>query len=402
MTVEDATCALVPLDDSVPHVSIGLLTPVLGGGTPASQPDNWNGDVPFVTPPDLNGLDGQAVTSWTRTVTETGAVRGSTRMNAGVLISCRAPIGHVGTVESVASFNQGCKGLPVQDRVDAKYLAYCLVAGREALIALGNGTTFAELSARALGSFKVPWHSWRVRQQVVDYLDHETAEIDAMDAELDRLVETLRERRLAVVEKTLLPGFERAGVQPLWSLLRPTKDQGHAGEQVLSVYRDYGVIPKGSRDDNHNRTPADLSNYQLVQPGAVVINKMKAWQGSLGVSGHRGIVSPDYQVCRPLGNEVDSRYLHLVLRSPQMIPQYGVRSKGIRPSQWRLYWEDMATLTVPVPPLDEQRRIVDELDQQTAQIDDMIADANRLKGLLAERRSTLITNVVTGKKEVPT
>ena len=239
------------------------------------------------------------------------------------------------------------------------------------------------------------------QRRISAFLDRETAEIDAMDAELDRLVDTLSERGKAIIESVLVDDFKDGALKPLWSLLKPVKDQGHPTEAVLSVYRDYGVILKDSRDDNFNRTPENVSSYQLVRPGDVVINKMKAWQGSLGVSSHRGIISPDYQVCRPVGTEVDPQYLHLVLRSPQMIPQYGVRSKGIRPAQWRLYWEDMAHLTIPVPPLPEQRRIAAELDEQTSRIDDMVADASQLNTLLAERRATLITEVVTGTKEVP-
>lgn len=222
-----------------------------------------------------------------------------------------------------------------------------------------------------------------------------------MDGELDRLVDSLTERRKAAIQAVLGDGFKGEVHKPLWSLMTPVKDQGHPTEQVLSVYRDYGVIIKDSRDDNFNRTPDNVSRYQLVRPGDVVINKMKAWQGSLGVSSHRGIISPDYQVCRPVGSEVDPQYLHLVLRSPQMIPQYGVLSKGIRPAQWRLYWEDMAHLAIPVPPLHKQRRIAAELDEQTSRIDEMVAGARQLKTLLAERRATLITEVVTGAKEVP-
>ena len=53
---------------------------------------------------------------------------------------------------------------------------------------------------------------------------------------------------------------------------------------VLSVYRDYGVILKDSRDDNHNATSLDTSNYKVVDVGDLVVNKMKAWQGSMGIS----------------------------------------------------------------------------------------------------------------------
>lgn len=69
------------------------------------------------------------------------------------------------------------------------------------------------------------------------------------------------------------------------------------GEQVvLSLYRELGVIPKDSRDDNHNVTSEDTSRYKYVRPGDFVINKMKAWQGSVAVSDYEGIVSPAYYI----------------------------------------------------------------------------------------------------------
>lgn len=66
-------------------------------------------------------------------------------------------------------------------------------------------------------------------------------------------------------------------MRPLWSMFRRTKRDGHEDKQLLSVYRDFGVVPKASRDDNFNKPSDDLSTYQLVEPGDLAINKMKAW-----------------------------------------------------------------------------------------------------------------------------
>ena len=75
------------------------------------------------------------------------------------------------------------------------------------------------------------------------------------------------------------------------------KEPKNPGEKiVLSLYREYGVIPKDSRDDNHNQTSEDTSKYKYVIPGNFVVNKMKAWQGSVAVSDYEGIISPAYYV----------------------------------------------------------------------------------------------------------
>ena len=177
-------------------------------------------------------------------------------------------------------------------------------------------------------------------------------------------------------------------------LFHPISDRGFADEQVLSVYRDHGVIPKDSRTDNFNRTPENLDNYQRVRPGDLVVNRMKAWQGSLGVSEHRGIVSPDYEVLRPTDPACDRRFLHALLRSRALIDQYALRSTGIRPSQWRLYWDEMKTIQVSLPSVAEQRAIADYLDRETARIDTLIEEQQRLIDRLRERRRALATRAV--------
>ncbi|HVB45648.1 MAG TPA: restriction endonuclease subunit S [Streptosporangiaceae bacterium] len=160
--------------------------------------------------------------------------------------------------------------------------------------------------------------------------------------------------------------------------------------EVLSVYRDYGVVSKASRSDNFNRTPDGAESYQAVRAGDLVVNRMKAWQGSLGVSDFEGLVSPDYEVLAPTTNDLDPRFAHVLLRSTPMIDEYGMRSTGIRPSQWRLYWEQMRTITIPVPPLEEQRAIADYLDRETARIDMLIEEQQRLIEMLRERREATI------------
>jgi len=163
--------------------------------------------------------------------------------------------------------------------------------------------------------------------------------------------------------------------------------------EVLSVYRDHGVVPKASRSDNFNRTPDGAESYQAVRAGDLVVNRMKAWQGSLGVSDFEGLVSPDYEVLAPTTNDLDPRFAHVLLRSTPMIDEYGMRSTGIRPSQWRLYWEQMRTISIPVPPLEEQRAIADYLDRETARIDRLIEEQQRLVEILRERRFALRTHV---------
>src|SRR5690625_1532357 len=108
---------------------------------------------------------------------------------------------------------------------------------------------------------------------------------------------------------------------PVSVVYRRIKRTGFSDAELLSVYRDYGVIPKSSREDNFNRPSEDLSNYQLVCKKDLVINKMKAWQGSVAISDYEGIVSPAYFVYEPLRGTT-SKYNHYLLRSGRYIAAY--------------------------------------------------------------------------------
>lgn len=181
---------------------------------------------------------------------------------------------------------------------------------------------------------------------------------------------------------------------PFWASYRRVKRVASGAEELLSVYRDHGVIRKADRDDNFNKPSDDLSAYQLVQPGDLVINKMKAWQGSVAVSPLTGIVSPAYFVFESTRANVP-RFMHYLLRSDLFVAAYRAGSKGIRPNQWDLDPDVLRGMLVPVPPRELQKQIVDFLDRETAEIDEFIADQEELIVLLTERRSATISHAVT-------
>lgn len=173
---------------------------------------------------------------------------------------------------------------------------------------------------------------------------------------------------------------------------RLQKRTGFPDEELLSVYRDYGVIRKSDRDDNFNR-PGDLNDYQLVEHGDLVLNKMKTWQGSLGISPHRGIVSPAYFVYKPVSQN-DERFLHYALRCRDAIDYYASHSTGIRVNQWDLSPEWLDVMPVPLPNLETQRRIADYLDKEISEMDALIEEFEGLITSLESRRRVFAVNLV--------
>lgn len=146
------------------------------------------------------------------------------------------------------------------------------------------------------------------------------------------------------------------------------------------------MILREEGDANHNVIPDDLTNYRVVDPGDLVINKMKAWQGSLGVATMHGIVSPAYFVFSL--QEIGERYAHVLLRSWPYVGAFAAASDGIRVDQWDLSMEGMKAVSVLTPTQPEQSAIVHFLDYAGLRIHRFIAAKERLVGLLeVEKRA---------------
>lgn len=170
---------------------------------------------------------------------------------------------------------------------------------------------------------------------------------------------------MTVLDEVNAPVTRRLGV-----VAKRVQDFGHGAEQPLSVFLTDGVVPRSSRSDNHNELGSDLEKYQLVQPGDLVFNRLRAWQGGFGASVHRGVVSPAYIVVRPTG--ADARYLNYVMHSEPYLAELVRISKWMPPSQFDVLWSDLRQVPVPWIDLEDQRRIADFLDDRVARIDQVI------------------------------
>ena len=176
--------------------------------------------------------------------------------------------------------------------------------------------------------------------------------------------------------------------------LRRNEPRNPGDVVVLSLYKELGVIPKDSRDDNHNVTSEDTSKYKYVRPGDFVINKMKAWQGSVAVSEYEGIVSPAYFVYEFTDDTIFKRYFHYLLRSCYK-DEFMRLSGGIRVGQWDLPADALENTPILIPPMDEQCRIADFLDAKCAEIDALTADIQSQIDTLEQYKRSVITETVT-------
>jgi type I restriction enzyme S subunit len=190
---------------------------------------------------------------------------------------------------------------------------------------------------------------------------------------------------------------EHWAVLPNRALFSEVKERDHPDEQMLSVTITKGVIPQktlledSSKKDGSNQ---DRSAYKLVCPGDIAYNKMRAWQGAIGASELRGIVSPAYVVVRPRDKNC-ARYFHHLFRTPQFAKEAERWSYGITSDMWSLRPEHFRMIYCVLPPPEEQTAAVRFLDHADRRIRRFIAAKRRLIELLNEQKQAIIQKAVT-------
>lgn len=286
-----------------------------------------------------------------------------------------------------------------------------------------DASTFGSKMPRAewdfIGNIPVPVPSVIVQKAVADYLDHETEQLDGLVAAHGELLGLLTEKHRAMIACAVTRGLDPhapmrdSGVPWLgevpahWSVERARwlfreRDQrsDDGAEELLTVSHLTGVTPRSEKDVNMFEADT-LAGYKRCQPGDLVINTLWAWMGAMGVSFGEGVVSPAYNVYEPT-DELDPAYVDALSRLPVFAQEAIRHSKGVWSSRLRLYPEGFFRMSLPLPPLSEQRQIVAALQSKREQLSRLETAATKAIGLLKERRAALIAAAVTGSIEVPT
>ncbi len=392
------------------------------GATPESEePVFWNGNIPWVTPEDLGQLTSREINDSARRITQAGYEScGVTMVPQGSLVvSTRAPIGHVGIAGVGLCTNQGCKSLVRRRAAEPKYYFYQLRAAQPVLESLGQGSTFRELAGAKLSQLSVGEPGNEEQGTIAAFLDRESARIDALVAKNERLIELLEEKRSTLVTQTVSKGLDPtvpmkdSGVEWLgeipahwevernrWLFTESAVRSRQGEEELLTVSHITGVTRRSEKPDVTMIEAESHEGYKVCRPGELAINTMWAWMGALGTAGELGMVSPSYNVFRIADPRLDPEYYDYVCRIPNHVTEIIRHSKGIWQSRLRLYPDAFREMVSPVPPQAEQRRIVVFLDRHSSMSDDLVARVRVAIARLEEYRAALISAVVTGKIDV--
>lgn len=267
-------------------------------------------------------------------------------------------------------------------------------------------------------STKVPVPPREEQDQIVRFLDWKVSninklinikkkEIKAIDALKRSMVSHAITRGLTADAPMKYSGVKWLGdipahwkVTKLRQILHPVSEKNHPEFPLLSVVREQGVILRDIEDKeaNHNFIPDDLSGYKVVRKGQFAMNKMKAWQGSYGVSDYTGIVSPAYFIFNIAFENLE--YFHYAIRSKVYVNFFAQASDGIRVGQWDLQMDKMKEIPFIVPPADEQIAIVKYIKQALPQYDAAIEKLTEEVAVLEEYKNKVIADAVTGKIDV--
>ncbi|MHB8264754.1 MAG: restriction endonuclease subunit S, partial [Acidithiobacillus ferrivorans] len=158
------------------------------------------------------------------------------------------------------------------------------------------------------------------------------------------------------------------------------------------------VRPRKSLEEKGNKATT-TNGYWIVRKGDIIVNKLLAWMGAIGLSEYDGVTSPAYDIFRQI-KLLAPKYYSELFRCGIMFSEFRRHSRGIMDMRLRLYFEDFGQIVIPYPPPSEQMEIVKALELEIGKMNELVANAEIGINLLKERRTTLISDAVTGKIDV--
>ena len=270
------------------------------------------------------------------------------------------------------------------------------------------------------------------QQSIADFLDRKCAEIDAVMEKTKATIEEYKKLKQSVITEAVTKGIrgnramkdsgiEWIGEMPSdWPLIpfrhvlyeRQEKNAPIVSTERLSLSIDMGVTLYAEKTTNLDRFKDDFEQYKLAYPGDLVMNSMNMIVGATGVSDYFGCVSPVYYTFYDKESDhITAKFCEYIFRSKTMLRLLFSLGKGIyaivrgddrvNTCRLKVSKEDLKSILLPIPAVEEQREIVSFLNEKCAALDTLIAKKTALLTELETYKKSLVYEYVTGKKEVP-
>ncbi|MEJ2890573.1 restriction endonuclease subunit S [Actinomycetospora aeridis] len=287
------------------------------------------------------------------------------------------------------------------DRRFAEYLFSCSAARFPYVnSSRGVGDIQRGLAWPLLKAQKFPVPPSETQAGIADYLDRETARIDELVAEQERLIELLRERLDAEAD-ALFQSSKKARHTVVKRVLRPLSRPAVPGLGVVTAFRDGIVTLRSNRREEGYTFSSAESGYQEIRPGDFVFHALDGFAGAVGVSDSHGNATPVYHVCEAVALSDDLTYIARLLRHLGRSGFLATQAPNVRERAVDFRnWSTFGRLPIVLPPAEEQRRVAAHFDDQVAKINSLIDATEQFVELARERREALITAAVTGQIDV--
>ena len=274
-------------------------------------------------------------------------------------------------------------------------------------------TRYSEMKAIGL-----PLPPREEQDAIVRFLDAKCAKIDRLIKLKERQIELLNEKKQNIIDQTVTKGLDPhalmkdSGVDWIgeipegWEIERckylftETNFRSERGEEThLSMSQKYGLVPDSMLDERRMLSES-YAGGKLCSKDDLVLNRLKAHLGVFALASQDGVISPDYTVLSIKKEKFLPEYAEAILKSRPCRRELIIRVRGIVEGFWRLYTEDFNTIKLPLPSLEEQKKIMDFISELTVATKSKVTILERNIELIKEYRQRLISDAVTGKVNI--
>ncbi len=425
----------VPVDWET--IKLKRIFTIYNGSTPNSGVEQyWNGNMLWATPDDLGQLQGQYLYNTRKSITREGYLSCGTSLipKNNLILSIRAPIGHLAITGYNICINQGCKGLIFNKNVSIKYFYFLLLALKKELESWGQGSTFQELSRKNLQKIVLLKPSINEQHKIAFFLDYRTTQIDQLIQEKQELIELLKKKKTALITKCVTKGLDDnvkmkdSGVEWIgkmpkhWDITQLKRfisniESGtsvNAIDEAIEPYNksEFGVLKtsavfKENLNINENKKVLDAETERCTCPlvsNTLIVSRMNTPDlvASAGYSEKNvnNIFLPDRLWQIKTEPSIKTKFLFYFTLSVLYRYQVHILACGTSSSMVNLSQHEFGSIIITVPSVKEQTELIDYLDNKTSKIDQSIQEIQDSIDYLKRYRTSLITAAVTGKIDV--
>lgn len=347
-------------------VRLGDVARVVSGTTPHSDdPNNWAGDVVWITPVDLGRLEDVTITSSARLITDHARIRfGLVLIPPGsVVMSSRAPIGYLGMAGTWLCTNQGCKSFVPGPLIDGRFLYFMLRHRMSDIKVLGAGATFAEVSKANVEQFEIRLPALEEQRRIASQLTSQFSTLDRARVAIRDIARSSSELQRRAIDSV----FERLAAKPgrpLGSVLSLRSDVVHPYDHPTGTAEFVGLEHVESHTGRRiGRLAIEMESLSGRKPrfkrGDVVYGYLRPYLNKVWIAEFDGLCSVDQYVFKVKPDEADAEFVAAYMRSGSYLAAAPTEAgPGQLP---RIRLDEVLRTPLPVVPLSEQRVIAAEV-----------------------------------------